>query len=330
MGFFGFLKKRKADGPAGDDGSTPASAGLDAYERLELLGRGGMGEVWRSRRASDGAIVAVKIIRVEATDDAEKLDIRVERFRREAQATAKLTSPHAIRIYDHGGTADGGFYYAMELLEGLDLDKLVLRHGRVREARLVYLLSQACHALGEAHRAGIVHRDIKPDNLFVSPTDHLKVLDFGLVKLVEQGSTGEQFDRGNLRALTSTTQSLGTPAFMAPEQIRAGQAIDHRADVYALGCVAYFALTATPVFEGSLDTQLMFAHISADPDPPSKRLGKIVHPSVEAVVLRCLEKEPDARYQTMDELGEALAAIKLPRSWNADRAAAWWQEHAAG
>ncbi len=323
MGFLGALFRRKKKAVA----LPPAPAGLEAYERLALLGKGGMGEVWRSRRKSDGEIVAVKIIRAEVMSDAEKLDVRVERFRREAQTTASLTSPHAIRIYDHGGTDDGGFYYAMELLEGLDLDKLIVNHGRVREARLSYLMQQACHALGEAHRTAIVHRDIKPENLFVSRTDHVKVLDFGLVKLIEQSSTGEQFDRADLRALTGTAQSLGTPEFMAPEQVRAGATIDHRADIYSLGCVAYHALTGTPLFEGRLDTQLMFAHMTAEPEPPSVRLKKIVHPGIEAVIMRCLEKAPEDRYQTMDELGEAFAAVKLPVSWDADRATAWWDKH---
>ena len=242
----------------------------------------------------------------------DKLAERQERFRREATSTSQLTSPHAIRIFDFGATDDGRFFYAMELLEGQDLDKLVRAGGPLGEERVARLIAESCDALDEAHRVGLVHRDIKPENVFVARVngrETAKVLDFGLVKLLEAGSDGSIFDRGGLAKLTAAAQTPGTPAFMAPEQVKPGAAIDHRADIYALACVAYFALTGQPVFEGRMETQLMFAHLHADPDPPSEKLGKPVHAGLEALILKNLAKSPDDRCQTMGELGRELRAL---------------------
>ena len=221
---------------------------LGSYKLVERLGQGGMGEVWRAEHRLLARNAAVKLVRPEVLGGGGPEDAQVirRRFEREAQATAALGSPHTIRVFDYGVTDDGTFYYVMELLAGRDLESLVREFGPVQADRVVYLLRQVCHSLAEAHARGLVHRDIKPANIYVCRLglefDFVKVLDFGLVKVRQP--RGQQ-------ALTATMEhTTGTPAYMAPEIILGETNVDRRADVYALGCVAYYLLTGPARLRG--------------------------------------------------------------------------------
>ncbi len=233
---------------------------MGSYQLVELLGRGGMGEVWRAKHRLLARGAAIKLIRPEllgAGSHAEAYNM-LRRFEREAQATAALSSPHTIQVFDFGATADQTFYYVMELLDGRDLQSLVREFGPLPAARALFLLRQVCHSLAEAHARGLVHRDVTPSNIYVCRMgldyDFVKVLDFGLVKFNGRRSL-EPAESGRFHTTT------GTPAFMAPEIIL-GAEIDQRADVYAIGCVAYYLLTGQPVFEAD-DAQGAVRHAPA-------------------------------------------------------------------
>ena len=240
------------------------------------------------------------------------------RFEQEAQATALLRSPHTVEVYDFGRSSDGSFYYVMELLDGLDLQKLVDVHGPMPASRVVYILRQVCHSLGEAHAAGMVHRDIKPANIFVcrygSDFDFVKVLDFGLVKkqkFVEDA------------ALTQKGQFLGTPAFFAPEMALDSE-IDGRADIYSLGCVAYWLLTGSLVFEADNLMALAAKHLQEEPVPPSGRTEMEIPGDLEDVVMACLRKSPGDRPHSAAELANRLAACDIA-DWTTHEAKSWWE-----
>jgi hypothetical protein len=234
---------------------------LGSYHLVSPIGRGGMGEVWRAQHRMLARPAAIKLIRPDNKGGAPR-DLLV-RFEREAQATAALRSPHTVEVYDFGTTEDGAFYYVMELLSGLDADTLVRRHGPLPPERAVYLLRQACRSLEEAHAREFVHRDIKPANIFVCryglEYDFVKVLDFGLVK-----SVGFAEERG----VTATEVVAGTPDYMAPEIARGERHFDHRADLYSLGCVAYWLLSGQPVFEARTPNELMIDHVRTPPPRP--------------------------------------------------------------
>jgi serine/threonine-protein kinase len=242
-----------------------------------------------------------------------------QRFEREAQATALLRSPHTVEVYDFGTAADGSFYYVMELLDGFDLDQMVTRFGPLPPGRVVYLLRQVCASLAEAHDIGLIHRDIKPANLYVCrygrEVDFMKVLDFGLV--MNTGTAGPY-------AGEQVPLAGGTPAFMSPEQVLGDERVDARSDIYAIGCVAYWLLSGTQVFSGETPMQTMMMQVSVKPEPPSARSGHTFPVELEELVLQCLEKEPGARPQSVDELSARLATIPLGPVWGADDASEWW------
>ena len=296
---------------------------LGSYRLLERLGEGGMGEVWRARHHLLARSAAVKLIRPSVLGDPSRALETLKRFEREARATAALRSPHTIAVYDFGRAADGIFYYVMELLEGFSLQALVDRFGAVPPERAVRLLRQACHSLAEAHAAGLVHRDVKPANLFVCrhglDLDFVKVLDFGLVKLQHASAAGTD-------ALTGDGGFTGTPGYMAPE-VAVGAEIDERADIYALGCVAYWLLTGCRVFESASAMQVVVDHVRTPPVPPSQRAGQAIPPGLEQIVLRCLEKDPARRPASAAELSRELDALGLETLWTEARARAWWDEH---
>ncbi len=289
---------------------------LGAYRLESRLGAGGMGEVWRASHRMLARPAAVKLIAPQQLgDDAHAV---LTRFEREAQATAMLRSPHTVEVYDFGLSSDGSFYYVMELLDGLDLQKLVDTHGPIPASRAVYILRQVCHSLGEAHTAGMVHRDIKPANIFVcrygSDFDFVKVLDFGLVKkqrLVEDA------------AVTQKGQFVGTPAFVAPE-MALDAAIDGRADLYALGCVAYWLLTGSVVFKADNLMALAAKHVQEEPVPPSKRTDMEIPADLEGVVLDCLRKEPGDRPGSAEELANRLSDCDVV-AWTKQDSKRWWQ-----
>jgi hypothetical protein len=297
---------------------------MGSYELVEPLGRGGMGEVWRARHRMLARPAAVKLIRPEMMGGGRVAETLVRRFEREAQATAALHSPHTVELYDFGVTRDGTFYYVMEILEGIDLESLVRRFGPVPPERAVHLLLQACDSLSDAHHAGLVHRDVKPANLYSCrrglKRDFLKVLDFGLVKW-------DWADEAADVRLSAEGMASGTPAYMAPETALGNHAIDGRVDIYALGCVAYWLVTGRLVFTGESAMQVALQHVQAPPVPPSRRTELPVPPALEEAILWCLEKDPARRPADAEALAARLAAIGLASQWTAARATAWWDAH---
>jgi serine/threonine-protein kinase len=300
---------------------------LGQYLLEERIGGGGMGEVWRARHRLLIRPAAIKLIRQRAVGGmASDPELLVRRFEREARATAALTSPHTVQLYDFGVADDGRLYYVMELLDGLDLDTLVRRHGPLPPERVVHLLRQVCAALQDAHANGLVHRDIKPANVVVSRAgstyDFVKVLDFGLVKLDSPG-------RGGADAVKLSTEESwsGTPGFMAPEVVLGAADTDYRVDLYALGCVAYWLLTGKLVFEGENAIQVMMQHATAEPERPSARVGRALPAALEQLVMECLEKDPARRPASAEAVRERLDAVPLAEAWAPERAEQWWATH---
>ena len=289
---------------------------LGAYELTERLGMGGMGEVWKASHRLLARPAAVKLIRSDTGSDG----MAVERFEREAQATASLESPHTVELYDFGVAEDGTLYYVMELLRGVDLQTLIDEHGALPPERVVYLLLQACESLGEAHDRDMIHRDIKPANLFLCRkgprTDFLKVLDFGLVK-------GAQAEDDPTK--TQENQITGTPAYLAPEALRGDPPVSAKSDLYALGCVAFFLLTGRPVFQGKTTVAIASAHLHDNPAKPSKYADG-VPAALDALVLELLAKDVDERPSDAAEVALRLRAIHLP-VWTRDQADEWWATH---
>ncbi|MBP9946059.1 MAG: serine/threonine protein kinase, partial [Vicinamibacteria bacterium] len=299
---------------------------MGSYELGERIGRGAMGEVYRAKHRMFARPAAIKLIRPDAVTpgDTEGALLAVKRFRREAEAAACLRSPHTVALYDFGVTADQTLYFVMELLDGMDLQAMVAAHGPLPADRVIYLLRQVCDSLDEAHASGLVHRDIKPANIHVGRVglkhDFVKVLDFGLVKSLDSGGMID----------SQTTQdglTPGTPAYMAPEAVR-GEPLDGRADIYALGCVAYFMLTGKMVFEADTGLKMIASHLQSKPVPPSRRAGVSVPPALEDLLMRCLEKDPEKRPAGADEVGLALKSMAVD-PWTQAEAMAWWQVHAA-
>ncbi len=300
---------------------------MGSYHLGELLGRGGMGEVYKATHRMLARPAAIKLIRPDSLGgaDSEGAEVAVKRFRREAETAASLRSPHTVELYDFGVTEDQTMYFVMELLEGTDLETLVRDHGPVPARRVVHILCQVCESLEEAHVAGMVHRDIKPANIHIGRLglryDFVKVLDFGLVKPV----TGK-VDEHSLATAAGLTP--GTPAYMAPELAMA-EAVDGRADIYALGCVAYYLLTGCLVFEGETSLQVIVKHLQSEPIPPSQRANVIIPPALERVVLSCLAKKREDRPATAGEVSRALSAIAI-EPWTQVDAKRWWDEKKQG
>ncbi len=299
---------------------------LGQYLLEERIATGGMGEIWRASHRFLARPAAIKVIHPERIDPSnpEAASMVLQRFEQEAQATAMLESLHTVRIYDFGRTDTGDFYYAMELLQGLDLESLVKKHGPVGSTRAIHFLLQACDSLAEAHAHGQVHRDIKPSNLFVCIVgrsfDVIKVLDFGLVTRAGSEATRDM-------RLAEDEEMAGTPAYMAPEQVLAVTSIDHRVDVYALGCVAYWLLTGHTVFDIDRPMAVAVAHVKAKPMPPSRRTEIPIAADFERIVLRCLAKEPDDRPASAEELADLLRQCEDYGTWSPGDAQQWWQDH---
>jgi hypothetical protein len=294
--------------------ATLAAKQLGQYALEEKLGAGGMGTVYKARHAMLRRPTAVKLLDVDKMSDAA-----IARFEREVQLTSALTHPNTVAVFDYGRTPEGIFYYAMEYLEGMNLDELVRRFGPLPEARVVFILRQVSGSLAEAHAGGLVHRDIKPANIFVTRRggmqDFVKVLDFGLVKAVDGP------EKANV---TSPNALMGTPLYLSPEAVNRPEAVDARTDVYALGAVGYFLLTGTPVFTGATVMEICIKHVKATPEPPSARLGKPVSPDLETLLLRCLAKAPSDRPADAGELLRELQTCVVDGTWTARDAVAWW------
>jgi serine/threonine protein kinase len=311
-----------------DEDSLGNHLSVGSYRLISQLGSGGMGEVWLAKHRLLARPAAVKLIRQETSQGAAR-DQLVRRFQREAQVTARLRSPHTVQLYDFGVNDSGAFYYVMELLQGLDLQRIVNSFGPQLPERVITLLRQACRSLAEAHEHGLVHRDIKPANLFVgrlgTEYDYLKVLDFGIVK--EQLGPGGH-DAAGSTLLTSPNLVQGTPAFMAPEMVFDGRPIDGRTDLYSLACTAYWALTGELVFKASTPAQMLLHHAQTQPALPSAVSELPVPGELEALLMQCLEKDPARRPASALALEARLARIRCPDPWTQDRARAWWEGHA--
>jgi serine/threonine protein kinase len=312
---------------------------LGSYRLVERLGAGGMGEVWRAEHRLLARQAAIKLVRPEALRDPNAAPKLRERFRREAQTVASMRSRNTIELYDYGVTDDGTFFYVMELLDGVDLDKLVRKHGPLPAARVIHLLEQACHSLGEAHDAGLLHRDIKPANLCAcraaDEVDVLKVLDFGIVQAMAEPDT-DPIDvvaidkpRSTQERLTQAGSVVGTPGYIAPEAAFGETKIDGRADLYALGCVAWWLLTASEVFPRDDEDAALLAH-ARDPAPPLRpRVKGWLPDELELIVLSLLSKRPQERPDDARALAKELRAVPIPaeHAWTDEKAQAWWREH---
>ena len=283
---------------------------LGQYTLLEKLGEGGMGVVYRARHALLRRPTAIKLL------SPDRGSGNLQRFEQEVQILASLNHPNTVAIHDYGHTADGTFYYVMEYLDGADLERLVKVDGPQPAGRVLHILGQACQALAEAHAAGLIHRDVKPANIFLcrhwGRPDVVKVLDFGIAKQLGEDEVG----------ITGAAALLGTPLYMAPEAATAPATVDTRSDLYSLGAVGYWLLSGRPVFGGSTPLALWAHHIHTAPPP----LPEGAPPDLQAVLSRCLAKSPDDRYPSALALGEALAACRDAGSWSPEQATSWWRD----
>jgi hypothetical protein len=287
---------------------------LGQYTLEEKIGSGGMGSVFRARHAFLRRPTAVKMLNAAMVGEGG-----LARFEREVQLTSRLNHPNTIAVYDYGRTPDGVFYYAMEYLEGINLEDLVKRFGPLSEGRALHILQQICGSLAEAHEIGLIHRDIKPANIILTMraglADFVKVLDFGLVKAVD----GEEQAR-----LTQANVTVGTPNYMSPEAVERPDSITALSDIYAIGAVGYYLLTGTPVFSGKTVMDVCMKHVRAVPDPPSRRLGRPLSASIEAVILRCLAKDPKDRPASSRVLMQEFTESESSSPWSRTEAEAWW------
>jgi eukaryotic-like serine/threonine-protein kinase len=290
---------------------------LGQYTLEQKIGEGGMGAVYRARHAFLRRPTAIKLL---PPDKAGEDTIR--RFEREVQLTASLTHPNTVAIFDYGRTSGGVFYFAMEYLDGINLDRLVRLDGPQPPGRVVHILQQVSGALAEAHGIGLVHRDVKPANIILcergGQPDVAKVVDFGLVKRVEV-PTGAP-----TTGVTSLNTIVGTPLYMAPE-VLSGH-VDARSDLYSLGAVAYFLLTGTPVFSGKTVLEVFSQILSTPPEAPSERLGRPIPSELEGLVLQCLAKSPEDRPHDAAALQLALAGL-CQGTWSTAAAARWWAQY---
>ena len=297
---------------------------MGAYELTSKLGAGGMGEVWRARHRLLRRPAAIKLIRQEALSKSDSAVV-LSRFEREAQATAELESPHTVELYDFGVAQDGSLYYVMELLNGRDLESLVREFGPMPAERVIFLLRQVLDSLDDAHAHGLVHRDIKPANILVCRRgrqhDFVKVVDFGLVRV------NAEVDLTNNIIQTGEGKILGTPAYLPPETVTGSMAVDGRADLYSLGCVAYFLLTGQNVFEAASAMSMAVAHVTEPPSAPSEKADQHIPPELDQLVLQCLAKDPKQRPKDAHALAQALARVPLARDWTNAHATDWWQGH---
>jgi serine/threonine-protein kinase len=290
---------------------------LGQYTIEAKIGEGGMGVVYRAHHGMMRRPTAIKLLRPD-----KAVETNLKRFEREVQLTARLTHPHTITIFDYGRTPDGVFYYAMELLDGASLEKVVAVGGPMEPARVVHVLYEVAGALVEAHDIGLIHRDIKPANIILCRQgglyDFPKVVDFGLVKDLEPGGDA---------ALTRADVIAGTPLYIAPEAITSPESVSPRSDLYSLGAVGYFALTGHNVFQGRTLVEVCSHHLHTKPEPPSKRLSQPLPADLEALVLDCLEKDPGRRPAGARELRRRLEACAAFGGWTDEHARVWWAQN---
>jgi serine/threonine protein kinase len=288
---------------------------LGQYRLEQKIGAGGMGVVYRGHHAMLRRPTAIKLLSVDKVNETS-----IQRFEREVQITSQLNHPNTIAIYDYGRTPEGVFYYAMEYLDGIDLQFLIDRYGPQPEGRVIHVLRQMCGSLYEAHSLGLVHRDIKPANVMLNrrggEADVVKVLDFGLVKALDDAKRARQ--SGGLS---------GTPLYMSPEAIQTPELVDARSDLYAVGAIGYFLITGQPVFNATSLVDLCQQHVSVIPEAPAQKLGRSISPELESAILACLEKRRDKRPQTARDLAALLDRAPTAGTWSLEDAEAWWGRH---
>jgi tRNA A-37 threonylcarbamoyl transferase component Bud32 len=292
---------------------------LGQYALDDKIGEGAFGAVYRAHHALMRRPVAVKLLQTEKLNQSS-----AARFEREVQLTSQLTHPNTITLYDYGRTPEGIFYYAMEYLDGLTIDRLVKQYGAQPEGRVIAILRQVCGSLAEAHAIGLVHRDIKPANVFLTQrggvSDFVKVLDFGLVKVRDVQGGAE---------LTMAEATLGTPLYMSPEAVEHPETVEARSDLYSLGAVGYFLVTGEALFDCLTLGEVLMHQVKNLPPKPSERLGKPVSPDLEELLMRCLAKNPAARPANARELDDALARCQSAADWTREQADEWWRKFAA-
>lgn len=300
-----------------------AAIELGQYRLGKKLGEGAMGVVYEAEHQLLARPAAIKLIQLDGHDfdsqDNQLQATRSSRFEKEARATASLESPHTIRVYDFGKTPDGAFYYVMELLHGINLSNLVKSHGPIPQARTIHLMRQACRSLSEAHQQGLIHRDVKPANLFVCEYaleyDFVKVLDFGLVKSVNNEQSPGTTEAGIV---------VGTPAFIAPETLL-GDPVDGRADLYSLGCVMFWLLAGRAPFEGETATAVLAKQMTAKPESLRSIVNDAICEELDQLVLQCLAKKPKDRPASAQQLGERLDLLATRYPWTQQEAKQCWQ-----
>lgn len=288
---------------------------LGQYTLEEKIGEGGMGVVYRGRHAMLRRPTAIKLLNVDNPDE-----LAIARFEREVQMTSQLNHPNTVAIYDYGRTPEDVFYYAMEFLDGADLSMLVHRTGCLPEGRVIHVLRQICGSLNEAHRAGLIHRDVKPSNVILCECgglyDVVKLLDFGLVRSID-ASQNAQVTQGNVIS--------GTPQYLSPEAVQTPDQLDGRSDLYSVGAVGYFLLTATPIFPSENPIEVCMQQVNSEPATPSERLDRQIAEDLERVIMDCLAKRPGDRPQSAEDLAGRLMACRDATGWTADDARGWWE-----
>jgi len=292
---------------------------LGQYTLEEKIGEGGMGVVYRARHAMLRRETAVKLLVPHLADAGA-----VTRFEREVRLTCLLTHPNTIQVYDYGHTPDGIFYYAMEYLNGVNLHDLVARFGPQPEGRVIHILAQICDSLAEAHALGLIHRDIKPGNIFLcrrgGVPDCVKVLDFGLVRDYRDGGSEPVIVDGE-RVVE------GTPWFMPPESIQGSAPVGPSSDLYSLGALGYFLLTGHYIFDAETITEIHEKQLTTDPVPLNQRTTNLISEEMEDLLLRCLEKNMHLRPQSAGELRKLLLAIPAAADWTPESSASWWDAY---
>lgn len=298
--------------------STLNTGRVGQYVLVQEIGQGANGMVYRARHSLLRRPVAIKLLSPEMTNETT-----AARFEHEVQMTSQLTHPNTVAIYDYGRTPEGVFYCAMEYLSGINLDQLIRQFGAQPHGRVIHVLRQVCGSLAEAHRIGLIHRDVKPANIVLTRRgglcDVVKVLDFGLVKV--RHSTTADKDRKTI---------VGTPHFISPEAIRNPDQVDPRSDLYSVGAVGFWLLTGKTLFESDQVNELLNRQMWLTPVSPSERLGREIPPDLEKVIMRCLSKSPDQRPASAQELEQDLARCCGSTSWTAQDAEGWWTANMAG
>ncbi len=290
---------------------------MGQYTLEERIGQGGMGVVYRARHALLRRPTALKLLPPEIAGERA-----IRRFETEVQQTSRLTHPNTVSIYDYGRTVDGVFYYAMEYLDGVSLQELPELDGPQPPGRVIYILSQAAHALAAAHAEGLVHRDIKPANILLvehgGVADLVKLVDFGLVRDM---STDTVLSRA------STDGLEGTPLYTPPEALTTPSEVDGRSDLYSLGGVGYYLLCGAPPFDGRTSVEVFSKHLHEQPAPPSAKLGTLLPDDLEALIMLCLAKKPEDRPADARDLWKALRTCRDAEAWNLHEAEQWWKQN---